>query len=178
VNNDPVNWIDPWGLSASDTRNKEDLFRIGQETEKNKFADQMSPSVPLTPPGADVNKNIKFIEEITMNILTSPQGSYLTTVSIWVGLVTPDGNWDYKKDDLQYADFGNFNYGATGSAPGLSSDSLLRAAGAVQILSHASQPEWGHPWGEPPYGDDPKDQEQIQAGIDYYDFNRNWKEKQ
>jgi hypothetical protein len=31
-----------------------------------------------------------------------------------------------------------------------------------------TDPEWGNWYGKAPYGDDPEDQKQIQAGIDYY----------
>jgi hypothetical protein len=37
----------------------------------------------------------------------------------------------------------------------------------VQIASGTSRPEWGKPGGDPPYGDQPEDQEWIKKGIDY-----------
>jgi hypothetical protein len=67
-----------------------------------------------------------------------------------------------------YQDFGNFNFGAVGAAWGYPLDLLQRAAGAVQQRAGTSKPEFGSPLGGPPYGDDPADQQQIQAGYEYY----------
>ena len=82
--------------------------------------------------------------------------------------VKAGSKWDYKKDDYAKEDFGNFNYGATGRALGYSKGALLRIAGAVQIRSDPlvifRKPAWISS-----YGDDPRDQEMIKQGIDYYD---------
>ena len=77
------------------------------------------------------------------------------------------GEWDYKKGQPQYESFGNFNYGAVGTAAGISETVLLRAAGAAQSLAGTSQAEFDKWWSEAPYGDDPVDQVWIKAGIDY-----------
>ena len=87
--------------------------------------------------------------------------------------VNSKGPWDYKNiyDPKEYErieDFGNFNYGATGAALGLTEDELHRAAGAKQILDH-----WEEPSGytDPlayPYGDDPRDAAMIRKGMEYY----------
>jgi hypothetical protein len=131
----------------------------------------MSLSVPLAPPGVDINKNIEYIENLTSAALAIPYGGTFA-IGAWVGLVVEGGDWDYKKEGSQYEDFGNFNYGVTGTALGFPPDILLRGAGAVQKLTGTSKSEWGDPARSPPYGDDPRDQEQIQAGIDYYNFTR------
>ena len=78
------------------------------------------------------------------------------------------GPWDYKQRGRQYQDFGNFNYGATGGASGFDLGTLCRAAGYAQCRAGTSLPKWGSPWGRPPYGDDPRDQDQIQAGYNYW----------
>ncbi|WP_428839982.1 polymorphic toxin type 44 domain-containing protein [Burkholderia dolosa] len=44
------------------------------------------------------------------------------------------GPWDHKQKQREYADFGNFNYGATGYAAGIPEQTLLRAAGCAQML--------------------------------------------
>ncbi len=65
----------------------------------------------------------------------------------------------------------NFNYEATGSAAGFSSQFLLRAAGYAQISAGTSTAAWALPFGPlggAPYGDDSADQQNIMAGIDYY----------
>ncbi|WP_283149075.1 polymorphic toxin type 44 domain-containing protein [Silvimonas soli] len=74
---------------------------------------------------------------------------------------------DYKQRGRQYADLGNFNYGATGTALGIPEVVLLRAAGYAQEAARTSTSGWGVYWGRAPYGDDPSDQKQIKAGIEY-----------
>lgn len=63
--------------------------------------------------------------------------------------------------------FGNFNYGATGSAMGIPDFVLLVAAGYYQPKK-AQHPSWGSWYSGAPYGDDPADQVQIERGIKYY----------
>lgn len=67
-----------------------------------------------------------------------------------------------------YEHFGNFNYGAVGSALGIPSQVLLRMAGLAQILADTSPAASGNPLGRAPYGDTALDQAWAQAGIDYY----------
>lgn len=84
--------------------------------------------------------------------------------------------WDYKRQNRQYEDFGNFNYGATGAAFGFSEETLLRMAGRAQ---KKGDPTWGEKpsteveayfgfGGTAPFGDEPKDQFWIKQGILYY----------
>ncbi|MEC5318685.1 polymorphic toxin type 44 domain-containing protein [Brenneria populi subsp. brevivirga] len=77
------------------------------------------------------------------------------------------GSWDYQQKDRTWANFGNFNYGATGTAAGIPPNILLMGAGWAQSRAGTSQPEWKRGYQEPPYGDDPRDQCWIQQGIDY-----------
>lgn len=74
-----------------------------------------------------------------------------------------------------YEDFGNWHYGFMGSAAGIPSEILLRAAGAVQkYKTKTSRPNWSHPWpgGKPPFGDDPRDQKMVMEGIkDFYELH-------
>ena len=111
--------------------------------------------VPI-PPGVDINSNI---------VVAGNNKSLL-----WFrNQVRNKGPWDYKQQGRECEDFGNFNYGATGSAIGIPSEVLLRAAGVVQQMAGTSKPEWGNPWDSSgPYGDDPVDQHMIQEGISYY----------
>lgn len=90
-------------------------------------------------------------------------------------------------------DLGNYHYGATGKAWNFfmfTEQELLYRAGQAQISAGTSKPEWqkytieyrnaGHGeqyevktnW-QPPYGDDPHDQEMIKKGFKYYDANKN-----
>ncbi|MGY2180835.1 polymorphic toxin type 44 domain-containing protein [Pseudomonas agarici] len=80
------------------------------------------------------------------------------------------GPWDYKKTSSEYEAFGNFNYGATGTAAGFSEGVLLRAAGFAQNRAGTSTEEFGTWWGQAPFGDDPADQRWIKEGIRYAKF--------
>ena len=83
------------------------------------------------------------------------------------GQVRNRGPWDYKQRGREFEDFGNFNYGATATAFGFPLQVTKRMAGYAQIRAKNSRPEFGKPWGSAPYGDDPKDQAMIDAGIRY-----------
>jgi RHS repeat-associated protein len=145
VNNDPVNWVDPWGLSASDKQNSGNLFQVGKGmSEQDKFTNQMSPSIPISPPGVDIDANIEKAKGMSANEFYEA--------------VRNGGEWDYKQQGSKHQDFGNFNYGATGKAVGFPDFVLERAAGWAQEQAGTSKPEWGHWYGSAPYGDDPDDQ--------------------
>ncbi|WP_164055861.1 polymorphic toxin type 44 domain-containing protein, partial [Serratia marcescens] len=75
--------------------------------------------------------------------------------------------WDYKQQNRALANFGNFNYGATGTAAGIPAEILLMGAGFAQSRAGTSRSEWSHWYQRPPYGDDPQDQYWIKQGIDY-----------
>jgi len=74
-----------------------------------------------------------------------------------------------------FEDASNFNFGAVGRAAGIPAPILRRGAGLAQWVSGTSKPEWGggagfFPWAfGRPYGDDPIDQDFIDAGIAYAD---------
>ena len=65
---------------------------------------------------------------------------------------------------------GSGNNGDDGDlkANGISDGELHRAAGIVQKVTGPRDPTWGDPWGSWPYGDEPRDQDMIQLGIDFY----------
>ncbi|WP_249032654.1 polymorphic toxin type 44 domain-containing protein [Tenebrionicola larvae] len=77
------------------------------------------------------------------------------------------GPWDYKQFDPYWANFGNFNFGATGTAAGIPANILLMGAGFAQSRAGTSNPLWGNWYDKPPYGDDPTDQRFIREGIIY-----------
>jgi hypothetical protein len=122
-------------------------------------------SIPTTPPGVDVDRNIDTIHALIKDLGSEGAGAY------WLNAVREGGIWDYKRltPDLRYESFGNFNYGATGRALGLPEQVLRRGAGAVQWLGGPYDPSQGNPLGGPPYGDQPIDQYWIGRGIEYYD---------
>ena len=74
-----------------------------------------------------------------------------------------------------YEAFGNFNYGAAGSASGFTAGQLKRLAGYYQTdTTNASGENPGQilsflgTLGIAPYGDEASDQAQIANGIEYY----------
>src|SRR5262249_24115552 len=76
-----------------------------------------------------------------------------------------------------FEDFGNFNYGATAAGLGLPEWMALWGAGWASLQADPRRAQMGlgtpypslrHPFGVPPYGDDPDDQIQIKVGYQYY----------
>jgi len=131
--------------------------------------------VPVRPADADIDANIKRARQ------HRPQGPFFAydDAKWFRDMVKDDAPWDYKRltPDSRYEDFGNFNYGATGSAVGFGLVTLLSEAGRVQTIPPGMKEkpkEWGYPagriWGKGqyPYGDEPKDAKQIEAGRNYY----------
>lgn len=114
----------------------------------------------FTPPGVSIVNN--------MMMARFHRGPSALTYAWFYQQVRLHGPWDYKNQrGRQYANFGNFNYGAVGQAAGIPEDVLLRAAGWAQSRAGTSKPtysDWCH---SAPYGDDPDDQAWIRSGIDY-----------
>lgn len=125
-------------------------------------------SDPPTPPGVDLEKNMREAEAHRYNL-------------IWFYTqVDSEKPWDYKNvkevnKSERIEDFGNFNYGATGAALGVPDEILYRAAGFKQINDHRDDPTKHTEPDEFPYGDDPRDADMIRRGIEYY---RHWKARQ
>jgi RHS repeat-associated protein len=150
VNGDPVNYTDLWGLKPVTIT---DRLYPGDSGVGN------TTGIPPYPPGVDIDANIERAKGMT-------PGQFYDAVK-------NGGEWDYKQQGHQYEDFGNFNFGATGKAAGFPDFVLERGAGWAQTQAGTSDPNWGNPLGKAPYGDDPKDQAQIKAGIDYYNSTKN-----
>lgn len=134
---------------------------------------QAAVTVPQAPPGVNVDTNIGTATKVR-NVSTFVGGfsGIAITYVTFYELVRNGGPWDYKQSGRQYEEFGNFNYGAAGSAMGIPREVLLRGAGWAQTRAGTSLPEWGSPLGSQPFGDDPQDQEWIQNGIDYYESTK------
>lgn len=82
--------------------------------------------------------------------------------------VRNSGPWDYKKGRPEFENFGNFHYGAVGTAAGFSAFVLHRAAGFAQFRAQTTADDVTWPdWFFYPYGDDETDQEYIAEGIRY-----------
>ncbi|WP_397450423.1 polymorphic toxin type 44 domain-containing protein [Pseudomonas sp. NA-150] len=116
---------------------------------------------PKVPPEAFVNSNM-FIANHRKTVL-KPGSAFL--YSWFYTQVKNRGPWDYKQISREYEAFGNYNYGATGTAAGIPRMILLRAAGAAQSLAGTSREDLGEWWGSAPYGDDYQDQYWIEQGI-------------
>lgn len=125
--------------------------------------------IPQGPPGASVDENIEKTE-------SENPGGVPVGILKFRDRVRNGGEWDYKQQGSQYEDFGNFNYGATCAATGLSLEQCLQEAGRAQQSAGTSRPEYGEPGpipgvpigGSGNYGDDPKDQARIKQGYEYY----------
>jgi hypothetical protein len=114
----------------------------------------------FSPPGVNIINN--------MMMARFHRGPSALTYLWFYQLVRLHGPWDYKNQiDKQYANFGNFHYGAVGTAAGIPEEVLLRAAGWAQIQAGTSLPRYGNWYHSTPYGDDPEDQAWIRMGIDY-----------
>lgn len=119
---------------------------------------------PSAPSGASVDQNMQ-VASMERNYFKNGGTAFL--LSWFYQRVRNRGEWDYKQRGRQYEAFGNFNYGACGTAAGLSETVLLRGAGWAQSRAGTTNSSFGSWWGEMPYGDDPQDQEWIKAGIRY-----------
>jgi hypothetical protein len=115
-----------------------------------------------------VDNNIRYIQALERIYPDNPG----IPRGVWIDLVREGGAWDYKllTPDLRYEAFGNFNYGATGRVL-FGSETLQRAAGAVQYLTGPRNSAWGVPWGAAPFGDQPIDNFWIRQGAQYYESN-------
>jgi RHS repeat-associated protein len=149
---------------------------------------QKNNQYPPSIPGDDLEKDCDFAKQMAHNFSQPPilpldeDGPLIpepTPFLLWfAGMVRPHGPWDFKshvnpsKDPegwLNYDEYGNFHFGATGAAGGISLDLLLRGAGVAQYMTPNTDPaHWGYPWQGPPYGDDPPGQYWVQQGYNWY----------
>jgi hypothetical protein len=120
--------------------------------------------IPELPLGASVDANMQIA---SLERAYFKNGGDAFLFSWFYTKVRNGGEWDYKQRDRRFEAFGNFNYGACGTAAGISQNTLLRGAGWAQSRAGTSKEKDGHWWGSSPYGDDPKDQKWIEEGINY-----------
>lgn len=120
--------------------------------------------VPTAPPNVLINENMAQARR-----RGDPSGQANAYTYIWFyEHVKYGGPWDYKTQGGVYQDFGNFHYGATGIAAWIPEFILHRAAGCAQVVHKTLNAARGTQcWGEYPFGDDPSDQDMIEAGIRY-----------
>ena len=126
--------------------------------------------VPDAPPGVSVDRNIERAEKLMGGLtVTNPQ---IVAMSEMLRLFPSGHEMDYKKGGDQYRDFGNFNYGAVGTAMGLSPDLLHGGAGVQQMRDKRWSPEYGIPFWSGKHGDNDQDYQQIENGIRHYHARR------
>lgn len=146
-------------LNALKLKLQESTRLLGEAKEKVRLN-----QYPIAPPGVSLDGNLQEAKAQD-SYYTSSGSAFMYT---WFYMkVRNKGAWDYKQQGRQYAEFGNFNYGAAGAAAGIPEQVLLRGAGAAQTVAGTSSKEFGEWWAGAPYGDDPVDQVWIKFGIDY-----------
>jgi hypothetical protein len=117
------------------------------------------PPVPTHPKDADVDANISSTE--AANAADQTQDKLVAKVW-WADKVQTRGDWDYKKQSLAYDDFGNFNYGATGTVFNYSLSTLEHGAAAARFLKSplTQLRKYG-------FGNDPHKNDMIRQGMQY-----------
>jgi hypothetical protein len=135
------------------------------------IADSKDSAIPVAPPGVSVDDNMRRAREMQDTIMKGMSGD-MPPADPAYGIMTawfPTGHeMDYKKDGQQYRDFGNFNYGAVGSALGIGPYMLHGAAGVQQIKDKTWTPrDDGYPFLTKTFGDSQRDWDQIDKGIAY-----------
>jgi hypothetical protein len=123
---------------------------------------------PPAPPTVNIRENIASAER-NRDYVKGEWRAVIEHVNWFYLSVRNKGPYDMKNVyGAQYQAFGNFHFGAVGTAAGFPEQILLRAAGYAQEKAGTSQPGWSHWWGRAPYGDDPVDQEWIKWGVWFY----------
>lgn len=157
----PLIYVDPLGLYAGGAAMRF-CFAGGCTPEPNPPEPECPcPTPPIGPSEECLANNIALAEE-------HPAWNF-GNFAAWAFTIVPNhGPWDYKRIDPRYEPFGNFNYGATGAAMGVPETMARRAAGGYGEYFGDYDPQNGHWWQDPPYGDHRSDQAQIRAGYQYY----------
>ena len=203
----PLKLVDPSGHDPKDWFNQQWVkeFRTahnGADPQANDYAYRFVtmaqasgtpvPELFAIPPGTDIGKNLQYGRQMSKFAAMSGQGDQGNSIFSFfnfVGLVRPNGRWDYKhRFGDAYFGFGNFNFGATGAAFGYSEALLERGAGLAQYPATwlANAEIWklrtfnhdfrynyqhtgpGNPLRGPTYGDVPDDNAMIKIGYDFY----------
>ena len=131
----------------------------------------------MAPPGVSLDKDICQATEMGKGAPhVDPKAAYAASFLVWLHKVRYGGDWDYKTRDpsnVNVQNFGNFAFGATGTAMGIPEDILLAGAGLAQMQHDGSKhdtkrlgvPFLGLLGGS--NGDHPEDQDMIRRGIQY-----------
>lgn len=158
VGGNPLRYIDPFGLEEYPN----DF--VGPLPPSGYYTSEMTVTkcgrVPPAPPTADIRANM------FLSYLYSRDG-FFKRLRWFYNQVRNSGPWDYKQQGSRYEDFGNFNFGATGTAAHFSSAMLFRGAGYASQKADPTRKGLNTWFSGYPYGDDPADQEQIEKGIEF-----------
>ena len=146
---------------------KNDLFYGNRQVDVSNDPLSTQIKVPIAPPGVNIDANIRQARE-NFN-------------PFWfIDMVKSKGPWDYKRIDMDYENFGNFNFGATALAFGFHEKLALQVAGLYNVLTNKARQHWKDKeyqkaisdfsvsFQGPPYGDDSRDQVMIKYGFQYY----------
>jgi len=174
VGGDPVGWTDIFGL-----KEYPNSF-IGPLPPNGYYTSQMTETpcgrIPPSPPNANINDNISdaLWHNLILGWIVAGIFGDACDLAWFYSQVQNKGPWDYKQIGPVFEDFGNFNYGATGTAMSIPLNILERAAGAANQMADRNRGYLGEPWSGPPYGDDPQDQTEIQRGSQYCKCKISW----
>ena len=180
--NNPINFYDPTGTRECPIHHEywdPTCYICRPENAKYISKYNSKPMIDITDKlnNAMVN-NAKTLEDIASIHLEYNTGKNIATI-IFINNVRPMGIWDFKSQDdwglnseqyyiyqdrvLGFDDVGNLHYGYIGRVL-FSESTLLKAGGAVQILTGTSDPSY---WNS--NFDDPRDQYMIGCGVDLWD---------
>ena len=182
VLNSPINSVDPFGWAI--------VFVPPGWQGPPKPGDTIVPC-PDAPPGVSLHDNMGKAEDLGFGRPMSPPmreaavyggvANMLNKANDFRRRVKTDGPWDFKNQPIhgahpEYEDYGNFHYGAVGSAWGFSPWELQNEAGIAQQkdpkTKHLGEGEPGNRFepgsGKPPFGDQQIDNDWIRNGIEYH----------
>ena len=127
------------------------------------------------PPGTNFAANAQLVRTAAAASLASGPGAYASVLAGYAAAVWPGvGPWDYKKGlppgSLRdsYTDAGNYNYGVTCGALGLSAGACGNAAGQATRISNGGQLQGPGGYNSYPYGDQERDEQWVQKGYSDY----------
>jgi len=188
VYNNPANYNDSLGLfgimDASLTIAVMSVFSYMPAVTKPQ-KDLVFPPLPAQFNMMDLGSPVEPLEVSKANVMLTLGEKSVPT---WVSRVKPKGKWDYKyhwselkggkPGEKQYelcADFGNFNYGVTGSALGVPGRVLRLAGGADEILKDLLKLEISPESNQLDlyaFGDEWDDSMNIDIGINYWKITK------
>jgi len=124
-------------------------------------------------------KRIRISKQVALHASAWIDTRYLSVIFPLYNAVNNHGKWDYKRQGENLEEFGNFHFGVVAKAHSerypffserFKENFILRGAGLFHQRDNPTHTEYGKWYKGPPYGDDPRDQDQIRAGFRYLDY--------